>query len=76
MYQGQFHELRQPRILQPVKFVTEQYPVRKCNGVKKIAQGTLALALFALAGCSARSVDLATDPPRCELNTNYQRCLR
>jgi hypothetical protein len=53
-----------------MKSVTEQYPVKKRNDLKEIVLGTLAVALFALAGCSARSVDLATEPPRCELNTN------
>jgi hypothetical protein len=67
---GQFHELRQPRILQFVKSVTEQYPVKKRSDLKEILLGTLAVVLFALAGCSARSVDLATEPPRCELNAN------
>jgi uncharacterized lipoprotein YajG len=55
-----------------MKSVTEQHPVKKCNDLKKIALVTLALALFALAGCSARSdsVDQAPEPPRCELNAN------
>ena len=49
------------------------HSVKKCNDLKKIALGTLALALFALAGCSSRSVnrvDQAPEPPRCELNAN------
>ena len=45
-------------------------PVKKRNDPRTIALGTLALALFALAGCSARSVDLAAEPPRCELSAN------
>jgi hypothetical protein len=53
-----------------MKSVAEQHPVRKCNDLKEIAFGTLALALFALAGCSAQSVDPAPEPPRCELNAN------
>jgi hypothetical protein len=36
--------------------------VKKRNELKKIALG--ALALFALAGCSARSVEPAPEPPR------------
>jgi hypothetical protein len=67
---GQFHDLAQPRILPPMKSVTEQYPVKKRNDLKEIVLGTLAVALSALAGCSARSVELATEPPRCELNAN------
>jgi hypothetical protein len=51
-----------------VKSVTEQYPVKKRNDLKNIALG--ALALFSFAGCSARNVDLATEPPGCELNAN------
>ena len=43
-------------------------PVKKHNELQKIALGALTLALFALAGCSARSVDPAPEPPRCELN--------
>jgi hypothetical protein len=42
--------------------------VKKRSDLKKIALG--ALALFALAGCSARGIDLAPEPPRCELNAN------
>jgi hypothetical protein len=42
--------------------------VEKRHDLKEIVLG--ALALFSLAGCSARSVGLATEPPRCELNTN------
>jgi uncharacterized lipoprotein YajG len=49
---------------------TEQYPVKKRNDLKEIVLGTLAVALFALAGCSARSVELAAEPPGCELNAN------
>jgi hypothetical protein len=44
--------------------------VKKRNDPRTIALMTLALALFALAGCSARSIDLAHEPPRCELNVN------
>jgi hypothetical protein len=47
--------------------------VKKCNDLQKVALGTLALTLFAIAGCSARSVDRvdqAPEPPRCELNAN------
>jgi hypothetical protein len=44
--------------------------VKKRNDPRTIALMTLALALFALAGCSARSIDLAHEPPRCELNAN------
>lgn len=44
--------------------------MKKRNDPRTIALGTLALALFALAGCSARSVDPAPEPPRCELNAN------
>jgi hypothetical protein len=36
----------------------------------RVAVGTLALALFALTGCSARSLDPAPEPPRCELNAS------
>lgn len=36
----------------------------------RVALGTLALALFALAGCSARSLDQAPEPSRCELNAS------
>jgi hypothetical protein len=53
-----------------MRSVTEQYPVKKRNELKKIGLGALALALFALAGCSARSVDPAPEPQRCELNAN------
>jgi hypothetical protein len=53
-----------------MKSATERYPVKKRNDLKEIVLGTLAVALFALAGCSARSVDLAAEPPRCELNAN------
>lgn len=42
--------------------------MKKRSDLKKIALG--ALALFALAGCSARGIDLAPEPPRCELNAN------
>ena len=42
--------------------------MKKRSDLKEIGLGTLAVALLALAGCSARSVDLATEPPRCELN--------
>jgi hypothetical protein len=45
--------------------------VKKRNELKKIALG--ALALFALAGCSARSVEPAPEPPRCDLNA-YAVC--
>ena len=44
--------------------------MKKRNDLKEVVLGTLAVALFALAGCSARSVDLAAEPPRCELNAN------
>ena len=44
--------------------------MKKRNDPRTIALGTLALALFALAGCSARGIDLAPEPPRCELNAN------
>jgi hypothetical protein len=44
--------------------------VKKRNDPRTIALMTLALALFALAGCSARSIDLAHEPPRCELIAN------
>jgi hypothetical protein len=44
--------------------------VKKRNSPRTIALGTLALALFALAGCSAQSIDLAPEPLRCELNAN------
>ena len=44
--------------------------MKKRNDLRTIALGTLALAVFALASCSARSVDLAAEPPRCELNAN------
>jgi hypothetical protein len=53
-----------------MRSATEQYPVKNRNDLKEIMLGTLAVALCALAGCSARSVDLAAEPPRCELNTN------
>lgn len=44
--------------------------MKKRNGPRTIASGTMALALFALTGCSARSIDLTPEPPRCELNAN------
>jgi hypothetical protein len=44
--------------------------VKKRNDPRTIALGSLALTLFALAGCSARSIDLAPEPPRRELNAN------
>jgi hypothetical protein len=44
--------------------------VKKRNDLKEIVLGTLAVALFALAGCSARGVDLAAEPPRGKLNAN------
>jgi hypothetical protein len=44
--------------------------VKKRNELKKIALAALALAPFAFAGCSARGVDPAPEPPRCELNAN------
>ena len=51
---GQFHGLRQPRILQPMKSVTGAIPMKKRNDLKKIALG--ALALFSFAGCSAEAL--------------------
>jgi hypothetical protein len=51
-----------------MKSVTEQYPVKKRNDLKEIVLGTLVLALFAIAGCSARSIGPAPEPPRCELD--------
>ena len=44
--------------------------MKKRNELKKIALAALALAPFAFAGCSARGVDPAPEPPRCELNAN------
>ena len=44
--------------------------MKKRNDLKGIVLGSFAVALLALAGCSVRRVDLATEPPRCELNTN------
>jgi hypothetical protein len=44
--------------------------VKKRNELKKIALGALALVPFALAGCSARSVDPAPEPARCEVNAD------
>jgi hypothetical protein len=44
--------------------------VKKRNDPRTIAFGTLALALFALAGCNARSVDPAPESLRCELSAN------
>ncbi len=45
--------------------------MKKGNDLKKITLG--ALALFALAGCNASSVEPAPEPPRCELNA-YAVC--
>jgi len=36
----------------------------------RVALGTVALALFALTGCSVRSFEPAPESPRCELNAN------
>jgi hypothetical protein len=57
-------------MIQAMKSVMEQCPVKKRSDLKKIALGAVGAVLFALAGCSARSVDLAAEPPRCELNAN------
>jgi hypothetical protein len=57
-------------MIQPMKSVTEQYPLDKLNHLKRIALGALGAALFALAGCSVRSAEPAPERPRCELNAN------
>jgi hypothetical protein len=57
-------------MIQLMKSVMEQCPVKKRSDLKKIALGALGAALFALAGCSVRSAEPAHERPRCELNAN------
>jgi hypothetical protein len=44
--------------------------VKKRSDLRTVPIGTLALALFALAGCSARSVAPAPEPAPCEVNVD------